>query len=186
VVRAYVRGISGVTYNASAIDDDPLTQFDTINLRNQAQTQQVEFTLTSGASFDLGFETGPTLSESLDGDALPDAWETSQQLSAGDGTGANGDSGNPDFDGYTNREEFILGLNPQAADAYLPTPTKTATGFRVTFATVPNRWYRVFYSDDMVGWDPVTGDILGTGAAQVVDDTTSQTRRFYKVEVRLP
>jgi hypothetical protein len=163
-----------------------VTQFDTINLRNQAQTQQVEFTLTSGASFDLGFETGPTLSESLDGDALPDAWETSHLLNAGDGAGANGDNGNPDFDGYTNLEEFILGLNPRAADAYQPTPTKTATGFRVTFATVPNRWYRVFYSDNMTSWNPLTGDLLGTGATQAIDDTTLQTSRFYKVEVRLP
>lgn len=186
IVRSYVRGLSGVTYNASAIDDDPVTQFDTINMRNQAQTQQVEFTLASGASFDLGFETGPTLSESLDGDALPDAWETAHNLNSGDGTGANGDAGNPDFDGYTNLEEYILGLNPLATDAYQPTPTKTPTGFRVTFATLPNRWYRVFYSDNMTSWDPLTADILGTGATQVIDDTTSQPARFYKVEVRLP
>jgi hypothetical protein len=72
-----------------AIDDDPVTTFDTLTMRNQAQTQQVEFSLTNGATFDLGFETGPTLSESTDGDApLPDVWEAANNLLNTDGTGS--------------------------------------------------------------------------------------------------
>ncbi len=185
VVRAYVRGISGTTYNVGAIDDDPVTQFDTLNMRNQAQTQQVEFALANGASFDLGFETGPTLSESIDGDALPDAWEAANNLDNTDGTGVNGNTGNPDHDRYTNLEEYILGLNPGVHDLYLPSPVKTPTGFQVSFATMPDRWYRVFYSDDLSDWEPLTSDLLGTGTTQIIDDNTTQPARFYRVEVRL-
>jgi len=185
VVRTYVRAINGTSYNAGAIDDDPATQFDTLNMRNQAQTLQVEFALVNGATFDLGFETGPTLSESIDGDALPDAWEAANNLNNTDGTGLNGDSGNPDHDRYSNLEEYILGLSPTTHDNYQPTTAKTATGFQLTFATIPNRWYRVFFSDDLIDWDPLTSDILGTGTTRMVDDTTTEPKRFYKVEVRL-
>jgi len=185
VVRTYVRGNTGTTYNASAIDYDPAFPLTTLNMRNQAQTQQVEFAITHGATFDLGFETGPTLSESTDGDALPDSWEAANNLNNTNGTGVNGDSGNPDHDRHTNLEEYILGLNPSAADAYQPTTAKTPTGFQLTFATIPDRWYRVFFSDDLTTWTPLTSDILGTGAIQVIDDTTTATKRFYHIEVRL-
>ena len=185
VVRTYVRAISGTAYNTGAIDDDPVLTFDTLNMRNQAQTQQVEFSLTNGATFDLGFETGPTLSESVDGDALPDTWEAANNLNNTDGTGTNGDSGNPDHDRYTNLEEYILGLNPGVHDLYLPSPVKTSTGFQVSFATMPDRWYRVFFSDDLTDWDPLSSDILGTGVTQIINDTTTNPARFYRVEVRL-
>ena len=185
VVRAYVRAMSGTTYNAGAIDDDPVTTFDTLNMRNQAQTQQVEFALVNGATFDLGFETGPTLSESVDGDALPDAWEAANNLNNTDGSGANGDNGNSDGDRYTNIEEYILGLNAAQHDGYATVPVKTQNGFELTFNTIPDRLYRVFASDNLVSWTPITSDLPGTGGSMTITDLTTNSARFYRVEARL-
>jgi hypothetical protein len=184
-VRTYLSAISGTTFIAGAIDDSATVTFDTLNMRNQAQTQQVEFALTNGASFDLGFETGPTLSESLDGDALPDAWEAANGLNNTDPTGANGDSGNPEGDRHNNLEEYIFGLNPSLSDLYQPTIAKTTGGFDVTFTTIPNRWYRIYASDNLTGWTAITSDTLGTGSPITVHDLTTLPARFYKVEVRL-
>jgi hypothetical protein len=184
-VRTYVSQITGTTHNPSAIDDDPVITFDTLNMRNQAQTQQVEFALTNGATFDLGFETGPTLSESVDGDALPDAWEAANNLLNTDGTGANGNTGNTDGDRYDNLSEFIFGLSPSQSDNYQPLVIKATSGFDVTFPTIPNRWYRVFASDNLTSWTAIGTDQLGTGSPITVNDPTSLTARFYRVEARL-
>jgi glycosidase len=186
IVRTYVKAITAATHVTGAIDDEVATPFDTLNMRNQAQTQQVEFALTNGATFDLGFETGPTLSESLDGDTLPDAWESANGLSNNDPLGVNGDSGNADTDRYNNLEEYILGLNASMSDLYQPVPVKIPGGFEVTFPTIPNRWYRVFASDNLTSWTAITTDQLGTGSSMVITDLTSNPARFYKVEVRLP
>ncbi|MFN7563085.1 MAG: hypothetical protein ACK5TH_14985, partial [Prosthecobacter sp.] len=184
-VRTYLRSITATTYNPGAIDDDPVITFDTLNMRNQAQTQQVEFALTNGATFDLGFETGVTLSESTDGDSLPDAWEAANNLNNTDGTGANGNTGNADGDRYDNLSEFIFGLSPTQSDNYQPLVIKATSGFDVTFPTIPNRWYRVFASDTLTSWTPIGTDQLGTGSPITVNDPTSLTARFYRVEARL-
>lgn len=185
VVRTYVRAITATTYNPSAIDDDPVTTFDTLTMRNQAQTQQVEFSLTNGATFDLGFETGVTLSESVDGDALPDTWEAANNLLNSDGTGANGNTGNADGDRYDNLSEFIFGLSPTQSDNYQPLVVKATSGFDVTFPTIPDRWYRVFASDTLTSWTPISSDQLGTGSVITINDPTALPARFYRVEARL-
>ncbi|MCU0796746.1 MAG: hypothetical protein MUF31_12525 [Akkermansiaceae bacterium] len=52
-----------------------------------------------------------------DGDTLPNAWETANNLDPNDATGANGASGNPDNDGLTNFQEYALSrTNPNLAD----------------------------------------------------------------------
>ena len=185
IVRTYVRAIIATTYNPSAIDDDPVTTFDTLTMRNQAQTQQVEFSLTNGATFELGFETGPTLSESVDGDALPDVWEAANNLLNTDGTGANGNTGNSDGDRYDNLSEFIFGLSPSQSDNYQPLVVKATSGFDVTFPTIPDRWYRVFASDTLTSWTPISSDQVGTGSVITINDPTALPARFYRVEARL-
>ena len=60
-MRFNAAGFSGATYNAAATDRDADASFDTIVMRNQAQTQQVEMQGASDMTFALGFETGATL-----------------------------------------------------------------------------------------------------------------------------
>ncbi|MDQ6624784.1 MAG: alpha-amylase family glycosyl hydrolase, partial [Verrucomicrobiota bacterium] len=63
-VRAFLRfggaGYSGATFNPAASDADT-NALDTVPMRNQAQTQQVEISGTGTMNFALGFETGASL-----------------------------------------------------------------------------------------------------------------------------
>ncbi|MBX7211499.1 MAG: hypothetical protein K1X78_24550 [Verrucomicrobiaceae bacterium] len=195
IVRAYVEPLASTTWNSGAIDDDPGlgVTFDTINMRNQAQTQQIELSGTTGMTFELGFQTGPTLTRDSDGDGLPDSWELANGLNGGDASGANGAAGNPDGDGLNNLSEYILGTNPNAADVYVPGVAKVPAGFTVSFSTIPNRGYKIYYSDDLATWNLLGSEVTGDGTTKTVtDDGTASTpapntrpQRFYRVEVRV-
>lgn len=196
-VRAYAKlsggGFSGATYNDTAIDDDPVTQFDTLNMRNQAQTQQIEISGASGMTFALGFETGPTLSADTDNDTLPDAWEIANGLSSTDPNGVNGANGNLDGDGMTNFFEFMVGRDPGTSDVYMPAVARVPAGFEITFDTIHDRLYQVFYSDDLIAWHPMTSELAGDGAIKsVIDDGSSSSphpsakvHRAYTVRIQL-
>jgi hypothetical protein len=116
---------------------------------------------------------------------LPDTWETAHGLNNTDGTGTNGNTGNADGDRYDNLSEFIFGLSPAQSDDYQPSVLKATTGFDITFTTIPDRWYRVFASNDLTTWTPITPDQLGTGSPITVNDPTALPVRFYRVEARL-
>ncbi|MEE3176554.1 MAG: hypothetical protein VX269_04275, partial [Verrucomicrobiota bacterium] len=62
----------------------------------------------------LIIETGA--GEDMDGDGLPDVWETANDLDPEDDTGDNGAEGDPDNDGITNFDEYENGTNPQNED----------------------------------------------------------------------
>ena len=47
-----------------------------------------------------------------DGDGLPDDWETEHGFDPYDSTGVNGATGDPDQDGVTNYDEYLLGSDP--------------------------------------------------------------------------
>lgn len=55
----------------------------------------------------------------LDDDGLPDTWEASYQLSALSSAGNDGPEGDPDGDGYTNRQEYLNGTNPKDPASWL-------------------------------------------------------------------
>lgn len=194
-VRAFINPLSGdVALNGAATDDD-LGEFDTLNLRNQAQTQQVELVATSDAfSFELGFETGIALSFDRNADGLPDAWVEAFGL---DTLGEADPTDNPDKDSLDNEAEYILGTNPTLADVFSSTVSEQpATGYSITFSTRRDRVYQVYYSHDLINWNPASGTIQGTGSSEVWTDDGSTTggsplnepngSRFYHVRVNLP
>ena len=77
-VRAYLRyggGIYNAAYSSAATDRDTAGTFTTVNMRNEAQTQQVELTGGTTMRFALGFQTGSTLTYSSANDGLPDWWK---------------------------------------------------------------------------------------------------------------
>jgi hypothetical protein len=59
-----------------------------------------------------------------DGDGIPDFWELEQGLDPNDAADASAD---PDGDGYTNLDEFLLGQDPHVSDPPRPTITIAAT-----------------------------------------------------------
>jgi hypothetical protein len=50
-----------------------------------------------------------------DGDSLPDGWEIKEQLDPNNPSGEDGPQGDPDSDGQTNAEEWVLGTRPHTA-----------------------------------------------------------------------
>jgi len=203
VIAAVSYDPSTTAFNVAAVDDGGGLFFDAVNMRNQALTHQVEFeNLTGQTAFTLGvsLETGST---DDDDDGLPNWWEEINQLDPDDdGTGSvdNGPMGDIDDDGMNNRTEFVLGLNPRVDDrqqyprAAINRPE--AGGYQITFPVLAGRSYRVWYSDDLVDWDPVGSafSINADDSSYEWTDDGSQTtpapstvdRRFYRIEIYRP
>ncbi len=201
-VRAYLRfnapGFSGASYNSAATDRDADAIFDTVVMRNQAQTQQVEMQGASGMTFAIGFETGATLSYDTDGDGLPDSFENQYGLNPNDPNGNNGASGDQDGDGLTNRQEYILGTNPVVADAAsasLAINRTSPTTVALTFPSVRDRVYKVSYTSSLTNptWTQAGANLTGTGSPIIYTDDgsdtgsppTTSTPRFYRLDVSL-
>jgi hypothetical protein len=126
-----------------------------------------------------------------DGDGVADAFELTHGMNRFDPADAILD---PDGDGNTALAEYLFGLNPAAFDRYGWTHTRNSgTGFyEVTFPTLPQRGYQVWWSDHLPSWNPATGVIPGDGATKLwIDDGTvtgsvpgATTARFYRVNVQ--
>jgi len=196
-VRAFVRYGSGTSLQSAAVDRDSGTEFDTINMRNLAQTHQVEVFGGHGMSFSLGLQTGSTISADADGDGLPDWWESLYGLDPDSADGDHGSSGDPDADGKTNAQEFLINSNPAALDFIQPTVGIGGGGpgtYTLSFPTARDRLYRIYFTDNLAQpFVPIAPDIPGFGAVIQWTDNGSQTgglptggKRFYKIEVRLP
>ncbi|MGZ5552668.1 MAG: thrombospondin type 3 repeat-containing protein, partial [Chthoniobacterales bacterium] len=200
-VRAYLRlggaGFSGATFNVSANDTDA-NVLDTVAMRNQAQTQQVEIQGNGAMNFALGFETGAALTYDTDGDGLPDWFETKYGLNPNDPNGVNGANGDIDGDGLTNLQEYILGSNPTVSDrsAFGLTITRVNSAkMSLKFPTIHDRTYRIYYSTTPGGaWTQAGTNISGTGSQiEYFDDGTDTGSppsaghpRVYKLDVSLP
>ncbi len=196
---------TNAAYNASATDKNgPSFLPETINLRNQAQTEQVELESLS-ASFTLELAVS-ALDGDGDNDGLPDDWETLNGLDPNDDGSINpdnGPNGDPDGDGISNISEYLANLNPQIADAHLfPHLSVIVNADRsvtLDFPTLGERRYRISWSENLTHWNPLGPDIvtLGEGAnphRQILDEgaplsgshPSGEPRRFYQLEILLP
>jgi hypothetical protein len=176
---------STVTYKATATDDDFGNQ-DTIPMRNQAHVQQVEVE-SQGTAFTVGLSLS-TITVDGDLDGLPASWEQANGLDDNDATGNNGAAGDPDGDGVSNLDEWLVGMDPQLADrSAFPKLgiEKIVGGYRVSFPTTPGRLYQLQVSETLEGWvnsGPAisTADNPGPDTLEI-DDTSGLPKRFYRM-----
>ncbi len=199
-VRSFIKyggtGYTGIL-NTTAVDQSG--GFDTVNMRNQAQTQQVEVSGAGTMNIAVGFQTNWTDTLTSDTDGIPDWWRlkyfghatglASDQSRAGD---------DPAADGLTNLQKYVLELDPTKAEpgATLATSVTRNSGHLpvVSFPTLPDRLYTIYYSPTIgpsANWIQAGTSIIGTGSkAQWIDDgsqtgssPTTASSRFYQVRI---
>ncbi len=139
-----------------------------------------------------------------DSDTLPDFWERdwfgglsqsasgdpdSDQLSNGNELVAGTDPKNPDTDGddCLDGVEFFADTDPLDPDSFFKTLKLSVSGTLVTmeWATVPGRWYRAYFSDNLQFWLPAAAAQRATGgflrSSFIITKTTRA--RFFRIHV---
>ena len=132
------------------------------------------------------------LSEDLDGDGIQDAWAM-QHFGISPllpGTGTNNLDGDWDGDGLSNRNEFLLGTDPNdpASGLFVQIEMTGRSGLNVHFPYLPNRSYHMRTSDDLSNWtDTLIEDFLfdSNGLAVWSDTGTAVApQRFFRLLVQ--
>ena len=127
-----------------------------------------------------------------DSNGLPDWWEIAYL----GGIGAN-PSADPDGDGFTNLQEYLIGTlpnNPASRLAISQTAVVqngTNEDFRISFPTAVGVTYRVEETDSLTAgtWVQLGSDVSGTGTTATATDAAAVTlhpRRFYRVRIIAP
>ena len=125
-----------------------------------------------------------------DSDGVADAFEIANGMDRFNPADASLDT---DRDGNTALAEYLFGLNPNMPDRYAwSTARNSTTGFHeITFPTLPQRVYQVFWTDDLATWHAGSAVVSGDGTTKLwIDDGTitgsapsATPRRFYRVQV---
>ncbi|HQQ03660.1 MAG TPA: alpha-amylase family glycosyl hydrolase [Kiritimatiellia bacterium] len=175
-------------FNSSAVDDSPGggVEFNTVNMRNQVQTHQVEIYGTGAFSFSLGFAAEAGLS----------AWE---QFCADYGYNPEDYTADADGDLIPNWGEFVSNTNPENSNDFFRVENAAPVpGLQLSFDTATGRVYYIWYSNSGLinpAWSNATpAGITGQGGSTNWTDDGSQTApppgevpdRFYKIEVEWP
>ena len=192
-------------YNPLATDRDaPGATPATIDMRNQAQTEQIEIE-SLATNFDISLELSAACGD-CDQDGLPDAWELAHGLDPNDDGSTdpdNGPDGDPDLDGMTNATEYLLDLDPQTPDRHLfpklVAIIDDAQNVTLDFPTLSDRRYRLWWSGDLSTWQRLGPDILtldeppnphrqftDSGPPLTPAHPSETERRFYRLEILMP
>jgi len=123
---------------------------------------------------------GASNAADLDGDGLPDWWET--ECFGDTRAEASADS---DSDGLSNREEYVAGTNPADARSRLYLAAlRLAASVVVRFEAMPGRTYVVQYTDslDAASWQKLA-DVPARSVREVVQlsDPDHAPHRFYRL-----
>ena len=196
-VEGNILNNSTASINTNAIDTlaGPSSPYTSINMRNQAQTQQVEVALTGEGPhiITLGFDDGTDAPPATDG-ILDSWWE--QYGITGSARTANGDF---DGDGVSNLLENRLGSKPNdASDTGLPSLVLAGTngattnglstnGFTFSFPTVANVTYQPVANTNLsfTNWANIGPSISGDGNVHSATDSsaTNSTSKFYRIKL---
>jgi len=124
------------------------------------------------------------------GDGLPDWWKLTHGLSPVSDQGSDGPDGDPDGDGFANRQEFIAGTDPRDPDSYLrfTAVVRTQNGLQLEFLAVAGRRYHVLYRDALDGgsWQELANLPAQTDTRTLsLEDLTAHggLSRFYRIVI---
>ena len=124
----------------------------------------------------------------VDGDGLPNHWESACGLNPWVAEGDDGASGDPDGDGLTNIEEYRRGTHPRDATnpLYVRSISKNAASVVVEFIAAAGKSYSILYLDDLSSGEWLKlDDVLAqaeTGVVEVHDPTSDGVgSRFYRI-----
>ncbi|MBK1791330.1 PKD domain-containing protein [Persicirhabdus sediminis] len=120
-----------------------------------------------------------------DGDIMPDSWELANgsDLNAADGQLDN--NGN----GYTNEDEYILGMQAKASSAVFFVQSQIDDGKKVTVSwpSIHDRFYAIYKSTDLLNWQLVAEDIEPTVPVNQIEfDLQDEDKVFIRVEASMP
>ena len=102
-------------------------------------------------SFEISVGTDPQ-DPDTDKDGMTDGWEVRHRLNPLLGSGADGPSGDPDFDGFTNLEEFQAGTNPRDVQSVLKLSAGDVEGgIAISWPAVPGRRYQLEFKESLQG-----------------------------------
>jgi arylsulfatase A-like enzyme len=125
----------------------------------------------------------------LDGDLLPDVYESAHGLDAADPADGNADT---DGDGFTRGQEYVAGTDPGIGTDFF-----RISGFDVLFNQAlsvsvdgkAGRAYTLWRTDNLVSnvWNPVSAfGLVPSNMPVSLLDTNVQGRAFYKADVSAP
>ncbi|HEY1050910.1 MAG TPA: metallophosphoesterase, partial [Prosthecobacter sp.] len=165
----------------------------TVNLDADGNTLTCTFVQSGGATPDNFTIVKQGYADS-DGDGMSDEWEMSNGLDRYNPGDANQQ---PPGGGRTPMERFLLGLNDTDRTTYnwQNSPPDPVTGaVTVSFPTLRDRKYQVFWSTDLIIWNPASAEILGDGTTRTWTDdgavtgdspgNTADKKRFYRVTLK--
>ena len=121
-------------------------------------------------------------SPDIDGNGLPDAWERRHFLQNG-GVDPQAD---PDGDGFSNREEYLSGTDPNdpGSPLYLSDFGASAAEISITWTGIAGRTYRVYRSEvlDLAAFQPYSDFVEGTnGEMKISLPRSASPSAFYRV-----
>lgn len=116
-----------------------------------------------------------------DGDGLADEWEEQHW---GGIDRVNDADGDPDGDGLSNRREALAGTDPTRAASvlrFIPGPSQPS-GLTLQWCSVPDRRYRLFFSDNFRDWYLWKQPITAQGETTSLEQPLRDRCRFYRVQ----
>ena len=152
---------------------------------NVAVTQTWRLVIKNLATSATGISPGTynvIILPDVDGDGIPDLWETTYSFDPNSSADAGADT---DGDTMSNKDEYIAGTNPRDSESYLKVnQVSVSSPAQVTFQAQSNRTYSVQFTDDLnaPAWTRLT-DVLArsTNRLETIVDPTPATNRMYRI-----
>ncbi len=121
----------------------------------------------------------------MDGDGLPNEWEILFALDPGSTNSVHGATGDPDFDMYSNWEEFVADTQPNNyTSLLLITSFELGDTNRIGAPTVTGRVYSLEYLLESDWFEsPGQTNRPGTGSELIFEDVPALNTRSYRLRV---